>query len=484
MHTYSSQVLIVGTGAGGAVAASVLARAGVNTVILEQGRRWTPEEHGDVISSFTGMYVNGGITVALGRPPIPIPLGATVGGSTTVNSSTCFRPPRDKVALWNGIDYETLEPCCAAVEQRIHAVPVDETLLGGNYRVLKRGCDAMGVEIRPLVHNLDGCQGSGRCVFGCPTGAKQSTDRNFIPDALEAGARLYAEHRVTGVLRDGNRLVGLTGQSAGRSFEARAEVIVLAMGTLATPAFMLRHGLAATSGRVGRGLHIHPACRVAAEFEEVVDGHIGLPQGAYIDHWAGHGIMLEGISLPPGLLLSALPGAGMTFKELTTRYRHIASFGLMVNDTSEGRVRRGVGATPYMVFYQLNQADAERLRFGMARLGELFFAAGAQRLFTNVLPMPVIEHPDALREFEQNRVTPESFELMAFHPTGTCAMNNDRALGVVNAELQVHDMPNLYVMDGSVIPNALGVNPQITIMALAWHGATKLAERLTRRQSA
>ncbi len=477
MKQYTSQVLIVGTGAGGAVAAAVLAQAGVDTIMLEQGRAWAPEEHGDIISALTTMYVHGGTTVTIGRPPIPIPLGATVGGSTTINSSTCFRPPRDKVALWNGIDYADIEPSCEAVEERIHARPADVSLLGGNYHTLKRGCDALGVAIRPLIHNLDGCKGSGRCAFGCPTGAKQSMDRTFIPDAVAAGARLYAEHKVTGVVRKGDRLIGLTGHAAEEEFEARAEVIIFAMGALATPAFLLRHGLANSSGRVGRGLRIHPACRVAAEFDEIVDGHIGLPQGAYIDHWADRGVMLEGIALPPGPLLSALPGAGMAFKERTARWRQIATFGLMISDTAEGRVRKGMGALPFTALYQLTHGDTETLRFGMARLGELYFAAGARRLFTNALPLPVINTLDELRRFEHASGGPECFEAMAFHPTGTCAMNNNRALGVVNAELQTHDMPNLYIMDGSAIPNALGVNPQITIMALARLGASRLATR-------
>ncbi len=477
MKKYTSQAVIVGTGAGGAVAAAVLARAGVDTVLLEQGRRWESDEYSDIISALTRMYVHGGTTVTFGKPPIPIPLGATVGGSTTINSSTCFRPPRDKVALWSGIDYAHIEPYCEAVEKRIHARPADVSVLGGNYDVLKRGCDALGVEIRPLTHNLDGCKGSGRCAFGCPTGAKQSMDRTFIPDAVAAGARLYAEHQVAGLLREGDRLLGLTGQAADEEFEARADMVILAMGALATPAFLLRHGLANSSRRVGRGLRIHPACRVAAEFDEMVDGHIGLPQGAYIDHWADRGVLLEGIALPPGPLLSALPGAGLAFKEQTRRWRQIATFGLMISDTAEGRVCRGVGGLPFSAFYQLTHRDTETLRFGMARLGELYFAAGARRLFTNALPLPVINNLDELCRFEKASGGPECFETMAFHPTGTCAMHNNRALGVVNEELQTHDIPNLYVMDGSVIPNALGVNPQITIMALSWLGASRLATR-------
>ncbi len=478
MNTYTSRVLVVGTGAGGAVAAALLAQAGLDVVILEQGRSYEPEDHADVITSFTRMYVNGGVTLALGNPPIPIPLGKAVGGSTVINSSTCFRPSREKVEAWDCLDWDLFQTSLASVEERIHAVPADESLLGGNYTVLKRGCDALGVPIKPLVHNLDGCKKSGRCAFGCPTGAKQSMDRTYIPDAVAAGARLYAEHKVTGVLDAGEKLTGVTGISPDGPFEARADVIVLAMGALATPAFLLRHRLANSSGLVGRGLRIHPASRVAAEFDEIVDGDQGLPQGAYIDHWRERGIMLEGISLPPGPLLSGLPGAGFAFKELAARRRNIATFGVMVSDTGAGRVRRGFAGAPFTALYQLTQEDAENLRFAMVRLGELYFAAGAKRLFTNVAPMPVIASEAELREFERIPVKPGYFELMAFHPTGTCPMSVQPRNGVVNSFLRTYDLTNVYIMDGAVIPDALGVNPQLTIMGLAHRAATLLAERL------
>ncbi|HDP33603.1 MAG TPA: oxidoreductase, partial [Candidatus Hydrogenedentes bacterium] len=149
MKKYSSRVVVVGTGAGGAVAGALLAQAGMDVTLLEQGRNYKPEDFKDVITSFAKMYVNGGATIALGNPPIPIPLGKAVGGSTLVNSSTCFRPPRNKVEKWDCVDWELFEKSLAAVEERIHAVPVDESLLGGNYTVLKRGCDALGVAIKP-----------------------------------------------------------------------------------------------------------------------------------------------------------------------------------------------------------------------------------------------------------------------------------------------------------------------------------------------
>jgi len=478
MKNYSSRVVVVGTGAGGAVAAALLAQSGIDVLMIEQGKRYEPEDHKDIITSFTQLYLNAGVTMAFGNPPIPIPLGKVVGGTTAINSSTCFRPPREKAERWECFDWSQFEKSLAAVEERIHAVPADESLLGNNYTILKRGCDAMGVPIKPLVHNLRECQKSGRCAFGCPTGAKQSMDRTFVLDALAAGAKLLAEHKVTGVLRSGDRLAGVMGTCPDGEFEARADVVIIAMGALATPAFLLRHKLANSAGLVGQGLRIHPACRIAAEFDEIVDGDRGLPQGAFIDHWHDRGIMMEGISVPPGLLLAGLSGAGYAYKELAAKRCNIATFGIMISDTGVGSVRRGFAGAPFTAFYQLSQSDAENLQFAMARLGELYFEAGAKRVFTNVAPMPVIKSRDELKRFEHIPIKPSHLELMAFHPTGTCAMHIRPEKGVVNSFLRSYDISNLYIMDGSVVPDALGVNPQITIMGLAHHATTLLAEKL------
>ncbi len=474
---HSCQVVVVGTGAGGAVAAATLAKAGVDTIMVEQGRSWTADDHKDVIGGFSRLYLNGGITATLGNPPIVIPQGIAVGGTTVINSSTCFRPPRDKVEAWGGGLWDDLVPCFEEVERRINVHTVDEELLGGNGRIMKRGCDALGIDVRPLAHNVKECKGRGRCQYGCPQAAKQSMELTFVPDAKAAGARLLEAHCVDNVLVRNDKAAGVTGQAPNGRFEIRAETVVLAMGTLSTAGFLKRRGLANSSGRVGHGLTIHPAARVVAEMDEIVDGFIGLPQGAYIDRWADRGVMLEGIFMPPGLLLSSIPGAGHEFKQLAAAYRRLAAFGVMVEDTGAGSVGRGYLGNPFTAFYSLNQADAESMRFGMARLAEIYFAAGAKRVITNLLPMPVLNSQDDLRTFETMPVAPSHVESMAFHPLGTCGMGGDPRASVVNFDLETHDLNNLYVMDGSAVPSSLGVNPQITIMCMAMRAAKRLARK-------
>ena len=315
-QVYDCDVAVVGSGAGGAVAAAALAETDNQVVLLEEGKAYGTEDHGSVMDGFVRMYREAGATLLLGRPPMTLPLGCAVGGTTAINSSTCFRPPRNKVDSWQGLSYEELEPFMDEVETRINAHVVSEDLLGGNWTVMKRGCDALGIPIRPLSHNLKDCQKSGRCQFGCPVGAKQSMEFTYAPDAAARGCRLLAQHRVEGMELRQNRVVSLRGTCPQGSFRVRAGVFVLSMGALPSPAFLLKHKLGRRLPRLGKGLQVHPATRVVALTDETVDAHLGLPQGAYIDHWASQGVKLEGIFLHPGFLYPMLPGCGYDFKEL------------------------------------------------------------------------------------------------------------------------------------------------------------------------
>ncbi len=478
---YTCDAVVVGTGAGGAVAGASLAEAGVDTIILEEGRYFRPKDHTSVFDGFVNMYLGGGSTVTLGRPPVSITAGRAVGGTTIINSSTCFRPPREKVESWGGQGWGEMLPFFEEVERRINAKPADIELIGGNWRILKRGCDAVGVELKPLVHNIRDCAKRGRCAFGCPEGAKQSMDISFIPVAEAAGARLLTEHFVDGVIMESGRAAGVSGRCGEDRFEVRAAGTVLSMGALRTPSFLLKRKLANSSRRVGRGLQIHPAGRVVAEMDEIVDGHIGISQGAFIDHWADRGVMLEGIFLHPGIMMTSLPGVGPELKSLAAAYRRLSAFGAMVSDTSTGRVLPGNFGEPFSAFYKLNQADAMSLRFAIARIVEIYLAAGAKRVYTSFHKMPIVDSLESLKRLEDVPLKPHDMEVMAFHPLGTCAMGADSRRSVVGFGLETHDVKDLYIMDASVIPGSLGVNPQITIMGLSMRAARLLAAKLKKR---
>jgi choline dehydrogenase-like flavoprotein len=487
-----ADVCVIGTGAGGAVVAKELAEKGLKVVALEEGGYFTVRNFNqDPADMMAMMYRDAGTTMALGLPPVSITLGKCIGGTTTVNSATCFRTPARVVEDWadnhdcSGLTYESLVPYLEKVEQEIHVTELSEEVLGNVYRIVKRGAKRLGLTARPLKHNVNGCEGAGVCQWGCIRQAKQSMDISYIPKALAAGARIYANCRATGIEVENGRVGGVRGvfidPSTGRahySMTIKARVACLAMGALITPAFLLKNRLANSSGMVGKGLTIHPCGRVVAEMDEVVDGHHGVSQGGFIDAYEHEGIMLEGVFVPPAIMAMALPGVGEEHKYLAKHYRNLAAFGVMVSDTARGRVFPGTLGYSYLAFYSLNRQDTARLHKGIGYVADIFFAAGARRVFTGCYAMPSLNSKHELARFKSLKVKPWHFEVMAFHPLGTCRMGNDPRTSVLDLNLETHDIKGLFVPDASPFPTSLGVNPQLTIMAFAGRTADYIADNI------
>lgn len=472
-----ADVCVIGAGAGGAVAAAELAEGGMNVVVIEEGHWHDPD-------TFTArppemlaqLYRDGGQTLTLGAPPIMLPLGSGLGGTTLINSGTCFRtPPRvlDRWAREFGleVDEESLRPCFERVEEAISVSEVTPELAGGNAAVARRGAEKLGWSCGYLSRNARGCVGSGVCAFGCPTSAKQHTGITYIPRAERAGARIVTGARVERVLMDGAP-GGSSGQpsiatgvrarmASGVTTEVRAPTVIVAAGTINTPLLLSRSGLDGASGQLGRNLSLHPATAVFARMDEVVDMARGVPQSFYVDEFAGEGIIFEGVSGPPAYAAMSLPLTGKRHADAMADYRHLAQFGVMVSDSSRGSVR-SVGGQP-LIRYDLTDEDLRRFRTGIARMRELFQAAGAREVY---LPLPEGVDPERARL--------RDLKLMAFHPLGTARADARPTHGVVDGDLAAHGTRGLYVADGSVVPSSLGVNPQMTIMALATRLAFKL----------
>jgi hypothetical protein len=241
--------------------------------------------------------------------------------------------------------------------------------------------------------------------------------------------------------------------------------VVVACGTIHTPLLLARNGLGGGSGELGRNLALHPATAAFALMDEVVDMARGVPQSFYVDEFASEGIMFEGVAGPPAYAAMSLPLTGERHALAMAQYPSLAQFGLMVSDASRGRVSSLAGRP--VIRYSLCEQDVAKFRVGLARLEELFLAAGAREVY---LPLPAGVEPA--------RARPRDLKLMAFHPLGTARADARASHGVVDGELALHGVRGVYVADGSVVPSALGVNPQLTIMALA----TRLAFRLLGRE--
>jgi len=416
------------------------------------------------------LYRDAGQTTTLGMPPIGLPLGSGIGGTTLINSGTCFRtPPRvlDRWAAEFGLDLDeaTLRPAFERVEQALSVSEVTPELAGGNADVARRGAERLGWSHGYLRRNARGCVGSGVCAYGCPTSAKQHVGITYVPRAEAAGAQVVTGADVRRIVMRGGRARGVEARTAaGESLTVEAPTIVVAAGTIYTPVLLSRNGLGGGSGELGRNLSLHPATAGFALMDETVDMARGVPQSFYVDEFADEGIMLEGIAGPPAHAAMALPLKGRRHAEAMAAYPRLAEFGVMVSDSSRGRVR-AIRGRP-LIRYDLDDADVARFRAGIGRLRELFDAAGAREVF---LPLPHGVKPEEARR--------RDFKLMAFHPLGTARADARPAHGVVDGDLALHGAQGVYVADGSVVPSSLGVNPQMTIMALA----TRLAFHLLGR---
>jgi choline dehydrogenase-like flavoprotein len=399
-----------------------------------------------------------------------LPLGRGVGGTTLINSGTCFRTPQHVLDRWradHGLELD-LDDEFALVEEAIGVREVPPAIAGRNGNLVKEGADRLGVSAGYLKRNARGCIGSGVCAFGCPTGAKQHAGQVWIPRAQAAGAELHTKARARRIVIERGRVRGVE----TRDLRVEADRVIVAAGALLTPLLLRANGIGSASGQLGSNLSIHPASAARALYDEQIDPWAGVPQSVYVDELAGEGIMLEGIAGPPDQGAMSTPRSGAEHRDLMLNARRTGSFGVMVSDSARGSVRRVAGRM--LVRYDLHPGDAERFRRGFELLARIFFAAGAREVIVPIDGVPTLRDGD-VTPLQRLRVRPRQISAMAFHPLGTARAGADPATSVVDPDLQVHGIAGLHVADGSVVPSSLGVNPQITIMALAARLARRLA---------
>jgi choline dehydrogenase-like flavoprotein len=500
-----ADVVIVGSGAGGAVAAATLAKAGLDVLVLEAGAHYQRGTYpADRLDAIKGLYRGAGLTVAAGRPPIVVPVGRVVGGTTVVNSGTCFRAPEAVLDDWAGrfgIDWAgDLDADFAEAEETLRVQALDPTTMGRNGALAMEGAAALGVSSGPIARNAGSCNQCSSCPFGCPIDAKRGMHVTYLPRAVAAGARVRAGVEAQRILVEGGRAVGVEcrvegeptgrGSTAGgsaspdgfgpagpiddrfrRPFTVRARrAVIAAGGALGTPELLQRSGLGNDS--VGRNLHIHPACWVGARYEEEVRGWDGVMQSFYVDEWESRGILLEATFTPPAFGGAWLAGSGADHQRALLDLRHVGSIGVQLTDRSEGRVRLGNGGVH--MAYDLTREDAARLTYGIARAAEVHFAAGATEVYPNLARVQVLR-PGDLSTFEATTFKPAELRLEGFHPMGTARIAADPRQGACAPDGSLHGTAGLYVADASLFPTALGVNPMMTIIAFAKQIAREVA---------
>jgi choline dehydrogenase-like flavoprotein len=478
-------VVVIGTGAGGGVVGKELADRGLAVVFLEEGRLYRRDAFtGSAVDAHRRFYREKAGIVALGNTLMPVLMGRLVGGSTAINTGTCFRTPPWILDQWcealgtAEFTPAALAPHFAAVEQLLQVAPAEPRVTGGPGRIIARGCDALGWHHFALARNAPACDAQGVCDFGCPSDARRSTNVSCIPPALAQGAVLYTHVRAKELLVAGGRAVGVKAAAGGgRTLTVRARAVVLAGGAVPSPLFLLNQGICNASGQVGRNLSLHPASAVSALFDEPVKGYEAAPQGYGVDQFHREGILLLGASPPPSLGAMMLPFTGRRLTEVMDQFDRVCTFGVMVEDETRGRVRRGPGGRPLLTYW-LGKTERDRLTRGMARLAEIYFAAGARRVMPMLAGVPALESAGDVAAFEATERRAADFFATSFHPLGTCRMGADPKTSVVNLDHAAHAIKDFYIVDGSTVPGPPAVNPQLTIMAMAHRAAGRIAARL------
>ncbi|WP_307787417.1 GMC family oxidoreductase [Streptomyces musisoli] len=480
----TADAVVVGSGAGGAMAARTLAEAGLSVVVVEEGAHHSTASFGQraPLDRFLDLYRDGGATIAVGNPPLVLPVGRAVGGTTVVNSGTCYRTPDQVVARWLGRHgFAAAEGFGAHLDEvertlRVARQPLD--VIGGNGLLALAGAEALGWTAAPLRRNAPGCRGSCQCVVGCPTGAKQSVQLSVLPAACAAGARIVTHARVRRILTDrdgpaGPRAAGvLARRPDGSELEILSPLVVVAAGALHTPPLLRRSGLGGHP-RLGRNLSVHPAISVAGRFSHPVTGSRGVLQSVGVEHLRADGILIEATAAPPGMSSFVLPGVGRELRGELERTERLATLGAMIADRPSGRV---LGRDRPLPRYGLAARDAGRLLRAQRAMGRLLFAAGAEEVLTGVPRVPRARNLAQL-EALLDTVSVRDLHVSAFHPTGTAAAGGDPQQAPADPEGRLRGVHGVLIADGSVLPSCPEVNPQLSIMAAALAVAGRFVAR-------
>lgn len=481
--------VVVGSGAGGAAAAVVLARAGYEVAVVEAGPWRAPEDYPhSAYGAMRDLFADWGTLVAQGRALWPIVQASCVGGTTVINSAIVVRTPEDCFEQWEreyGIDAKDLSRRVWAhqdrIERELHAEVVPPDARGLSNTQAMDAAEKLGWNSHYMVRYAHRCEGAGQCLQGCRKGRKQSTNLSYLPEVLERGGWILSSAPVERVVLERGRATGVLGRfrdpasrerCAGFSVRARKGVLVAASATQ-TPVLLARSGV--KSPALGTLFRAHPGTGVFGVYDHPVDQNLGATQG-----WASTafrtdpGLKLETLAIPPEMVAGRLPGGGRALVERFREYRHMAMWVAAVRAEAVGTVKPGWFGGPPVVRYEFGEADMRRLREGLVRCARMHFEVGAREVITGIYGLPYKITRDELHILEEAPLDPRNYIAILSHLFGGCPMSADPRQGVVDGNGKVHGLEGLYVADAAAIPTTLGVNPQHTIMGLA----SAFAERL------
>jgi choline dehydrogenase-like flavoprotein len=488
-------VVVVGSGAGGGTAAAVLAGAGLDVIVIEAGGYYSERDFdGDELSGFSRLYMNSG-GMASHDGSIGLLAGSCLGGGTIVNYTFSFRTPEHVRREWAsmgvpGVDSPVFDESLDAVWQRI-SVNEEHSVPSARDEAIRRGLDRLGWDSQVMKRNVRGCRAEvcRLCHYGCQLGAKQSTLKTWLQDAYDGGTRILVNTRADRVLVENGAARGVEARTGdGYRVTVRARAVVSAAGAVQTPALLARSGV--RSKALGKHLRLHPVMVVWGQMDEEIRPWEGMLSATFSDQHAdmdgnGYGIKYEHVAIPPSILLSFSPWrGGRAHQELMQALPYTAGIGILLRDHGRGEVRVGRDGEP-IVRYAFTDADIDHLRRGLWGSAELVEAMGARLIYSShskwVSYQPGVRGDRAsfIDAADACGWGPGQSQPVSFHIMGSARMGGSERDSVCDSSGQTWSVRDLYVCDGSAFPTATGVNPMVTIEALAHMNARALAERLT-----
>jgi choline dehydrogenase-like flavoprotein len=482
---FSTEICVIGSGAGGGLAAGYLAQAGHEVLLLEEGAHVKAEQMTQREEQMLPLLYRDGGNQFSADGGVSVLQGRALGGSTVINMADVVAIPESVLDHWAqvyGVDRFTPEQWAKAAgiaAQAIGANRIQSHEVNRNAQLLLQGGRALGIDGDVFEHNRVGCVGSGYCLIGCAYNAKKSTALTWIPRGMATGnLRVETGARVSRLPHQYGRVRSVEGQLLDKHtvvgrFRVKAERIILAAGAIHSPLILQASLLGGPA--VGQNLSLQPQAPVSARFPESVRMFRGIPQAAYLDGretctpQAGlGGFRLESVGATPGMAAVNGAGWGPELLEAFRDYGRIGAALCLVPDSPTGQVRRD-GFRP-VIDYPFSPAWLERMREAIQTCARVFLASGAEQVYLPLAGYPVVQGVDDLKALQDWPLLPASLNLISAHPQGTCRMGKDPQSSVVDLGFGVHGIENLQVLDASVFPSTASSHTMLPVMQAALLG--------------